>query len=110
MYGVKLARQKNHPGYDLTDSLNRKVQVKTRAATGSLSGRKFHGVGKGRFDVCLFLCVDDRTYRPHLARELDALDLEPLLDKDGAVTYSRIRMRGKDLLGSAVAAYETATG
>jgi hypothetical protein len=70
---------------------------------------KVSGLGKGGFDVCLFLCVEVVSFRPHVAREVDAYQLAPLLDADGDVAYSKIRDQGSDLLTTAVAAYEGAT-
>lgn len=108
MYGVQLSR-KGETGFDLLDGKGRRVQVKTRAVEEKHSGRKFHGMGKGGFDVCLSRCVEVVSFRPHLAPEVDASQLAPLLDADGDVTYSKIRDHGSDLLTTAVANYEAAT-
>ena len=108
MYGVVLSR-KGKAGFDLIDKGGRRVQVKTRAADDKLSGRKYNGVGKEGYDVCLFLCVEMTSFRPHLAREVHVSRLAQLVDSDGAVTYSKIKDEGIDFLGAAVAAYEAAT-
>jgi hypothetical protein len=108
LYGVVLSR-KGEAGFDLIDKEGRRVQVKTRAAEDKLSGRKYNGVGKEGYDVCLFLCVEVTSFRPHLAREVHVSRLAQLVDSDGAVTYSKIKDEGIDLLDAAVAVYEAAT-
>ncbi|MFC8411505.1 DUF6998 domain-containing protein [Arthrobacter sp. NPDC057259] len=109
MYGGALS-PKGSAGYDLIDSKGRKVQVKTRSADVDLSSRKFAGLGKGGFEVCLFLCLTTSSYRPHLAREVDGGRVAKLLDSYGRVSYGKIRNEGIDVLETALAAYEVVTG
>lgn len=108
MYEVPLAR-KGEAGFDLIDATDRRIQVKTRTSGGKLSGMKYSRLGDGGFDVCLFVCVELDSFRPQIAREVEASRVAGLLDSKGRVTVSKIRNEGIDRLDTAVAAYEAAT-
>lgn len=108
MYGVRLSKV-GQARLDLRDQEGRLVQVKTRTADDYLSGKKFMGLGKGGFDVCLFIFVDPITFRPNRAREVPMSRLADLLDARGNIGCTKVRNEGVDRLSDAIIAYEAAT-